>query len=745
MARSRTQCFAQCAVTLLLLVALGAGTADANERLCGFPGRDGDLTLSGQVNLFMAAASDSTVPRGSRWLELASAPDGLASGDLVLLIQMQGATINAANSLRYGNGTADGPQGSGWQALEAGQYEFLRVEAVESARVRIRGDGPGAGTRFSYRTAEPDGVADQGRARWQLVRVPQAENATLAGPLTAPAWNGFEGGLVVLDVRDTLDMAGHGISAAGRGFRGGAALTLDGALGSPQDLRYRAPDNAALAARFGHHASKGEGLAGTPRWLLFNGERRDTRPGTDSKRSSDGYPNGSMGRGAPANAGGGGNSLALDNSQHSGGGGGGGGAPGASGRDSSGEALGGLGGAAVPVSSPRLVAGGGGGAGSRSHGSDAASSGGAGGGIVVIRAGRIVNAGTVDVSGAAGLDGQQSGGGGGGGGTAMVLGAFQEGAPLLFRASGGVGGRAAATGGEGGAGRVLLGGGLEAGDIDLPYNPLLPVTRLPGLLPGYLCRPNGMLVSGAVLVDDGRGRDGVAHDGMRQLHERGLADVPVVIRRADGSEVARTVTGSEGMFALSLDQRLAGQSLLLEVSLPDGWWPAAGRAEDLPLARFSYQGEGRWQFTAREEYLQDGVVLSVVPAPELSAPPVRAIEPGTTQLFLFTYRAGTRGQVRLRYRGELSGGADWKHSFFLDQDCDGGSEYVDHGETRWIDFLPDKPVCVRVRVEVPADAEAGRLNMQVQTQTRLRVDDALVEQPSPDATIGLQLDPRGGL
>ncbi|MDF1821281.1 MAG: hypothetical protein P1U64_06910 [Alcanivoracaceae bacterium] len=727
------------ACLLCLLVGMLPAVALSAERLCGFPGRDGELRLSGQINRFMASASNTSVDRGSRWLPLAMAPEGLASGDLVLLIQMQGATIHAGNSLRYGDGEAGDARAAGWQSLQAGQYEFLRVDAVDGNRVRVRGDGPGAGTRFSYRSTEPDSATAQGRARWQLVSVPQAENVRLEGDLFAPAWNGFDGGLVVLDVRDTLDMAGHRVSAAGRGFRGGAALTLDGALGEPADLRYRAPASDALAVRFGHHASKGEGLAGTPRWLLFNGDRRDTLPGNDDKRSSDGYPHGSMARGAPANAGGGGNSLALDNSRHSGGGGGGGGAAGETGRDPQGHPAGGQGGAAVPVSTPRLVAGGGGGAGSRSHGEGVDGSGGAGGGIVVLRAGRIINAGGVDVSGSAGLDGPQAGGGGGGAGTAMVLGAFQEGRPVTFAAAGGDGGAGKAAGGAGGDGRVLLGGGLEAPSTAAPYNPLLPVARLPGVLPGYLCRPNGMLVSGVVLVDSGAGADGVAHDGLRQRGERGLADVPVVIRRPGGAEVTRTRTSGEGMFALSLDQRLAGEDLVLEVALPDGWWPVIGRAEDLPLARFEYQGDGRWRFTAQEEYLQDGVVLSVVAQPALVSPPARTIEPGTTQLFLFTYQAGTHGQVRLRYRGELSGGAGWKHSFFLDQDCDGGSEYVDHGETRWIDFRPGVPVCVRVRVEVPVDARAGRLNMQVETQTRLSVDDGLVAQPSPDAAIGLQL------
>src|SRR5262249_19273669 len=147
-----------------------------------------------------------------------------------------------------------------------------------------------------------------------------------------------------------------------------------------------------------YHASKGEGIAGTPEWIYNQADATDANfTGTvvNTSQPSDGYPGGSMGRGAPGNAGGGGTdpNPAANNENTGGGGGGNGGAGGQGGYgwdspDVSSPASdlqkGGRGGAAIFPAQPSpgafnsLTLGGGGGAGTRNNSSGAASSGGAG-------------------------------------------------------------------------------------------------------------------------------------------------------------------------------------------------------------------------------------------------------------------------------------------------------------------------------------------------------------------------------
>ncbi|PKM21663.1 MAG: hypothetical protein CVV10_08210, partial [Gammaproteobacteria bacterium HGW-Gammaproteobacteria-14] len=354
-------------LTLWLLVSAAQAAA-----LCGFPGRDGDQQVSGLLNRWLSSPDESVLPPGSRWLPLGTEQRGhgeVLPGSVALLIQMQGADIYLDNTGRYGAGQDSEQEdaGRGWLHLQAGQFEFVRIEEVQPRRLRVRGAGDNGGIRYGYLSREPSKSSDQGRHRWQLVLVPQYENLTLTGDIETLPWDGATGGVVALDVRRRLNLNGHRINVAASGFRGAAALPLAGAVGAASDYYYRAPGIAELAAAYGDHASKGEGLAGTPRWLIDRDRRRDTRPDADALMVSDGYPGGSMARGAPANAGGGANSLDGSLNDHSarpaGGGGGGGGAPGSSGMDGEKRPQGGLGGAGLAADQFRAVLGGGGGAG----------------------------------------------------------------------------------------------------------------------------------------------------------------------------------------------------------------------------------------------------------------------------------------------------------------------------------------------------------------------------------------------
>jgi hypothetical protein len=725
---------------LALMIALFSGPLQA-AGLCGFPGRDGSVQAEGLVNLWFASAEESLIEPGSRWLPVAEARGRgeLQPGDLAVLIQMQGAQIVAANDDSYGDGVAGDGIANGAQQLRAGHFEFVRIEEIEPGRVRVRSNGPNSGVMYRYRSQEPRAAADQGRQRWQLVRVPQYENLTLSGALRALPWDGRSGGVLALDVRRSLILNNQTLNVAASGFRGGAALPLIGALGDDRDYRYRAPGIAELAAAFGQHASKGEGLAGTPRWLADEALALDSRPEADRLVVSDGYPDGSMARGAPANAGGGASSLSPDNQVPAGGGGGGGGQAGETGQDQDGATGGGHGGAALAADELLLIAGGGGGAGTRTGATYPDGSGGAGGGIMLIRAGRIEGGGRFDLRGSAGRQSDEGGGGGGGGGSLLLQAALADKAERHWLLAGGPGGPGAARGGAGGDGRMLSGGGAELNSPAGQFDGLL-AQDVGGVSAGYLCRPSGMLLAGQIFEDNGAG-DASAHDGQRQRGEAGLAGRRV--RVLEGSTVhAETFSNNAGLFALELPEALADRALTLEADIPSGWHAVSARTDDLPLSPFVWQGAGRWRFTARREYLQDGIALALIRAPQWQTPPARDISPGSTQLFLFRYLPQTSGRVRFRYQGQLAGGEDWKHNFLLDPECDEASKFLDEGVSRWLPLTAGKPVCVRVRVQVPANASgSGSLNMQVEAETDLGPTPLKLVLPPLRARIDVRLKP----
>src|SRR5215471_13551151 len=329
--------------------------------VCATPGKNGaGGTLTGVVNAYYpgtanAAAGATSITVGP--VRSNGAQTNITAGDLLLVIQIQGADINSNNTANYGDGTGVGSGYLNNANLTAGLYEFVAatsgVTAAAGGTINITGGGTGTGLINAYVNAAATGTT--GERSFQVVRVPQYTTATLSSTLTAGAWDGSGGGILALDVSTTLTLGGT-VSVDGLGFRGGAGQQLTGGgANNNTDYRNTTANN--------YHGNKGEGIAGTPRFVINNGGVLDN--------TVEGYPNGSRARGAPGTAGGGGTDPdAAANDQNSGGGGGGNGGAGGGGGLSWFTLLarGGLGGAAFAQSSAcRIVMGGGGGSGTRNN------------------------------------------------------------------------------------------------------------------------------------------------------------------------------------------------------------------------------------------------------------------------------------------------------------------------------------------------------------------------------------------
>ena len=411
---------------------------------CATPGKDGaGGVLNATINRYWPATFSAGV--GATSITLGSSIGSgaaIADGDLLLVIQMQDAAINSTNTDSYGNGTAGDP-GSGSTALNsAGLYEFVRATTAvptTGGTVNLVG-GSGGGLLNAYNNAAAFGT--QGQRRFQVVRVPQYTTAILGSGLTATAWNGTAGGVLVFDVAGALTLGGATVSVNGLGMRGGGARQLGGGAGARTDYRTLSTVN--------NNGSKGEGIAGTPRWVNNAGT---TTAASDT--GVEGYPNGSHARGAPGNAGGGGtDGDPAANDENTGGGGGSNAGTGGKGGNAwdggtGPHPTGGWGGFdySGSVGPGRLFLGGGGGSGTTNNGTGSpgtgfASSGAAGGGLVMIRAGSITGSATISANGANAnntVTNDGSGGGGAGGSVLVYSGGGSVGA-LAVQATGGTGG-----------------------------------------------------------------------------------------------------------------------------------------------------------------------------------------------------------------------------------------------------------------------------------------------------------------
>jgi uncharacterized repeat protein (TIGR01451 family) len=440
-------------------------------QVCGTPGKDGSATsLSGVVNTYYpgtgtASAGGNTVGIGTMQ---SGGVTAIATGDLVLIMQMQdGSTTNFTNTSSYGGGMDS----------SVGSYEYAKVAAVSGGTLTL--------------TKALTNTYIQGTQKtFQVIRVPQHLSASLGGGVTALPWNGASGGIVAIDVYNTLDFGGQSIDVTGKGFRGGGS----------QDVGYwwQSPINQTVpfifAGTYGGTtiypnsklaSFKGEGTSGTPR-LMYDGL-------TLQNTGVEGYPTGDVGRGAPGNAGGGGitGGELIPGTRipgHDAGGGGGGniGTGGVGGDTWEPPAgrwqNGGLGGNGITPSFTKILMGGGGGAGITTNAThmfnrpvaDGIVNGGPGGGIVFVRAGKITGTGAITATGMIGTNGDQgskgtssndtdAGGGGGAGGSVSIAARTGSFTGLTINVSGGNGADSSyqqhGPGGGGGGGLVAYGGG----------------------------------------------------------------------------------------------------------------------------------------------------------------------------------------------------------------------------------------------------------------------------------------------
>lgn len=229
------------------------------------------LTANAAAGASTITVANSTLNTNGRF------PGALAPGDLIMIIQMQGATILGAPDL-FTPGIGF-PYDSTWGAItnynEAGNNEFAEVYSIPN------------GTSITLDCPLINNYTSAGRV--VVVRVPRYSSLTVnaGGSLTCDTWLGSIGGVCAIEVENNTTInAGGSIDVTGKGFRGAQLLE--------NQTNFGLVFSASTFPQDG--AEKGEGIAGYQNDYTANG--------------------GMYMRGAPANGGGGGNA-------HNAGGGGG--------------------------------------------------------------------------------------------------------------------------------------------------------------------------------------------------------------------------------------------------------------------------------------------------------------------------------------------------------------------------------------------------------------------------------------
>jgi len=213
------------------------------------------ISISSYPNTFYPA-NQTNLAAGATKIKLSAATlgsDDINAGDILLVIQMQGAQINSTNTSSYGDGTG---VGSGYltnSSMLAGTMEYViassSIPASSGGMLNIT-----TGLVNSYKNA-PFGT--DGQYSYQVIRVPIYYDLVLSATITAPRWDGATGGVVVLYATHDINLNSWSVDASGLGFRGGGGRAFTGSgAGSSADYLTNSSQNA--------NGGKGEGIAGTP-------------------------------------------------------------------------------------------------------------------------------------------------------------------------------------------------------------------------------------------------------------------------------------------------------------------------------------------------------------------------------------------------------------------------------------------------------------------------------------------------
>lgn len=215
-------------------------------------GIHGNKTISSAgtiVNEYTSLSSSVATGKDTIHVLLSSLNDNsrfsnsLSVGDLIMIIQIQGASINGSL-----NGSVASPADTSWGRISnyknCGKYEFAQVKKVLNSTTII----VDCGLKNSYDAGGTD--------RTQVVRVPRYLNLTVnsGGSLTCDNWDGNVGGVLAIEVQNnTFVDTGGEIDASGKGFRGGS-LASDNVTGS------NTGEVGSTNPTYG--ADKGEGVVG---------------------------------------------------------------------------------------------------------------------------------------------------------------------------------------------------------------------------------------------------------------------------------------------------------------------------------------------------------------------------------------------------------------------------------------------------------------------------------------------------
>jgi len=216
-------------------------------------------------------------------------------------------------------------------------------------------------------------------------------------------------------------------------------------------------------------------------------------------------------------------------------------------------------------------------------------------------------------------------------------------------------------------------------------------------------------LSGQVILDNGVGTGGVAHDGVQNGSETGHAGVLVQLTDCAKVVYASATTDGGGMFALSTSAAPAGPVCLTQ-SQPAGY---VSVSYQLGNTAGSYNPATQTlHFTLAASTRYSGVLFGEVPMSQLLGEGAQQLVSGQSVLYAHHYVAGTSASVVFSSSDQPSDSADrWSSLIYSDSNCNGRLDAGDALLAGALSVQAGQQLCLLLKVNSPAGLGVGARNL----------------------------------
>lgn len=211
------------------------------------------------------------------------------------------------------------------------------------------------------------------------------------------------------------------------------------------------------------------------------------------------------------------------------------------------------------------------------------------------------------------------------------------------------------------------------------------------------------LLEGRVFEDNGK-EGGIAHNGIRDGGEAGLAGVAVRLLDDAAQLLASTVTAADGSYRFQLPAD-AGE-LEVAVDTPAGFLSISENVGNLSTPLNPSLLDDRLRFTAVTGSHYQGVDFGDVREPALAPDQVRSAAPGSMLFLPHTFAAHSRGSVEFAVADPLPTPdiPGWDTQIFTDADCNGSFDAGEPVLDAPLAVVAGQQHCLLLRLLVPSGA-----------------------------------------